>query len=84
MCEAQLLQPTIDALKAQRTHTATVDGFVPHDPRSSSTLSVGDNVMWVTRQMEHRDWTITAKKYGRWSHRWFPTPAPGRRLSGIR
>lgn len=22
--------------------------------------------MWVARQMGHRDWTITAKKYGRW------------------
>lgn len=29
-------------------------------------LSAGEDVMWVARQMGHRDWTITAKKYGRW------------------
>ncbi|MGG6316268.1 site-specific integrase, partial [Stenotrophomonas muris] len=101
--EVQLLQPAIDALKAQRTHTATAGEFVFHDPRTnarwgsdqsiragewqralrkagvryrypyqmrhtfaSQALSAGENVMWVARQMGHRDWTITAKKYGRW------------------
>ncbi|CCP16101.1 Putative lambdoid prophage Rac integrase [Stenotrophomonas maltophilia RA8] len=33
---------------------------------TSQALSAGENVMWVARQMGHRDWTITAKKYGRW------------------
>lgn len=33
---------------------------------ASQALSAGENVMWVARQMGHRDWTITAKKYGRW------------------
>ncbi len=101
--EVQLLQPAIDALKAQRAHTATAGEFVFHDPRTnarwgsdqsiragewqralrkagvryrypyqmrhtfaSQALSAGENVMWVARQMGHRDWTITAKKYGRW------------------
>ncbi|MEM1488672.1 hypothetical protein SH041_11350 [Stenotrophomonas geniculata] len=31
---------------------------------ASQALSAGENVMWVARQMEHRNWTITAKKYG--------------------
>lgn len=101
--EVQLLQPAINALKAQRAHTATAGEFVFHDPRTnarwgsdqsiragewqralrkagvryrypyqmrhtfaSQALSAGENVMWVARQMGHRDWTITAKKYGRW------------------
>ncbi|WP_249027531.1 hypothetical protein [Xanthomonas theicola] len=29
-------------------------------------LSAGENIMWVAKQMGHRDWTITAKKYARW------------------
>ncbi|EVT73912.1 hypothetical protein X548_06685 [Stenotrophomonas maltophilia 5BA-I-2] len=33
---------------------------------ASQALSAGENVMWVARQMGHGDWTITAKKYGRW------------------
>lgn len=33
---------------------------------ASQALSAEENVMWVARQMGHRDWTITAKKYGRW------------------
>lgn len=33
---------------------------------ASQTPSADENVMWVARQMGHRDWTITAKKYGRW------------------
>ncbi|MET4572453.1 integrase [Stenotrophomonas rhizophila] len=101
--EVQLLQPAIDALKAQRAFTQTAGEFVFHDPKSnarwasdqtiragdwqralrqagvryrypyqmrhtfaSQALSAGENVMWVARQMGHRDWTITAKKYGRW------------------
>ncbi|WP_260678136.1 site-specific integrase [Stenotrophomonas maltophilia] len=120
--EVQLLQPAINALKAQRAHTITAGEFVFHDPRTnarwgsdqsiragewqralrkagvryrypyyqmrhsfaSQALSTGENVMWVARQMGHRDWTITAKKYGRWIHRWSPMPAPRRRQSGTR
>lgn len=104
-----LLQPAIDALKAQRAHIATAGEFVFHDPRTnarwgsdqsiragewqralrkagvryrypyqmrhtfaSQALSAGENVMWVARQMGHRDWTITAKKYGSW----IPTMVP--------
>jgi len=33
---------------------------------ASQALSAGENVMWVAKQMGHRDWTITAKKYARW------------------
>lgn len=33
---------------------------------ASHALSAGENVMWVAKQMGHRDWTITAKKYARW------------------
>lgn len=33
---------------------------------ASQALSAGENVIWVARQMGHRDWTITAKKYARW------------------
>ncbi|WP_240332304.1 Arm DNA-binding domain-containing protein [Stenotrophomonas indicatrix] len=34
--EVQLLQPAIDALKAQRAHTATAGEFVFHDPRTNA------------------------------------------------
>lgn len=101
--EVQLLQPAIDALKAQRAFTATASEFAFHAPSTnarwgsdqsiragewqralrkaevqyrhphqmrhtftSQALSAGENVMWVARQMGHQDWTITAKKYGRW------------------
>lgn len=33
---------------------------------ASHALSAGENIMWVAKQMGHRDWTITAKKYARW------------------
>jgi integrase len=33
---------------------------------ASIALSAGEAVMWVAKQMGHRDWTITAKKYSRW------------------
>lgn len=33
---------------------------------ASMLLSAGENVMWVARQLGHRDWTITAKRYARW------------------
>ncbi|KAF1017556.1 MAG: putative defective protein IntQ [Stenotrophomonas maltophilia] len=34
--EVQLLQPAINALKAQRAHTATAGEFVFHDPRTNA------------------------------------------------
>lgn len=33
---------------------------------ASIALSAGEAVMWVAKQMGHRDWTITAKRYARW------------------
>ena len=27
---------------------------------------VGENPMWVAKQMGHTDWSLTAKRYGRW------------------
>lgn len=39
---------------------------------ASQALSAGENVMWVARQMGHKDWTVTAKKYARW----IPTITP--------
>lgn len=33
---------------------------------ASIALSAGENVMWVSKQMGHRDWTITARIYSRW------------------
>lgn len=46
---------------------------------ASQALSAGENVMWVAKQMGHRDWTITAKKYARW----IPSMVPdaGQRLA---
>lgn len=48
---------------------------------ASQALSAGENVMWVARQMGHRDWTITAKKYARW----IPSIVPdaGTRLAAV-
>lgn len=33
---------------------------------ASTALSAGENVMWVARQMGHKDWTVTARRYARW------------------
>lgn len=33
---------------------------------ASIALSAGENVMWVSKQMGHSDWTITARIYSRW------------------
>lgn len=48
---------------------------------ASQALSAGENVMWVAKQMGHRDWTITAKKYARW----VPSIVPdaGRKLATV-
>jgi integrase len=48
---------------------------------ASQALSAGENVMWVAKQMGHRDWTITAKKYARW----IPSIVPdaGRKLEHV-
>lgn len=32
---------------------------------ASMMLSAGENVMWVARQMGHKDWTVTARRYAR-------------------
>ena len=32
---------------------------------ASQALSAGENVMWVAKQMGHKDWTVTARKYAR-------------------
>jgi integrase len=29
-------------------------------------LSVGENPMWVAKQLDHKDRTLIAKVYGRW------------------
>lgn len=48
---------------------------------ASQALSAGENIMWVAKQMGHRDWTVTAKKYARW----IPTIVPdaGRKIEQI-
>lgn len=33
---------------------------------ASQALSAGENVMWVAKQLGHKDWTVTARKYARW------------------
>jgi len=33
---------------------------------ASMMLTAGENVMWVAQQMGHTDWSLTAKRYGRW------------------
>jgi integrase len=35
---------------------------------ASMMLMAGEHVMWVARQMGHTDWSLTAKRYGRWIH----------------
>lgn len=48
---------------------------------ASQALSAGENIMWVAKQMGHRDWTITAKKYARW----IPSIVPdaGAKVAGL-
>lgn len=48
---------------------------------ASQALSAGENIMWVAKQMGHKDWTVTAKKYARW----IPTvmPQAGGRIEGV-
>jgi len=29
-------------------------------------LSAGEHPMWVAQQMGHADWTMIAKRYGKW------------------
>ncbi|VVE55886.1 integrase [Pandoraea horticolens] len=33
---------------------------------ASMMLSAGEHPMWVAKQMEHADWTMIARVYGRW------------------
>jgi len=33
---------------------------------ASMMLSAGEHPMWVAKQMGHRDWTMIARRYGRW------------------
>lgn len=49
--------------------TANVRYRYPYQLRhtfASLSLSAGENVMWVAKQMGHKDWTVTARKYARW------------------
>ena len=48
---------------------------------ASQALSAGENVLWVAKQMGHKDWTVTAKKYARW----IPTVTPnaGGKMEGV-
>lgn len=39
---------------------------------ASMLLSAGESVMWVAKQMGHKDWTVTARVYARW----MPDAAP--------
>ena len=33
---------------------------------ASMMLSAGEHAMWVAKQMGHKDWTMIARRYGRW------------------
>ncbi|MCX8566898.1 MAG: hypothetical protein ON057_001625 [Glomeribacter sp. 1016415] len=33
---------------------------------ASMMLSTGEHPMWVAKQMGHLDWTMIARRYGRW------------------
>jgi len=33
---------------------------------ASTLLMAGEHVMWVSKQMGHKDWTFTARTYSRW------------------
>src|SRR5205814_4404775 len=33
---------------------------------ASLLLSAGEPIMWVSKQLGHRDWSVTAKRYARW------------------
>lgn len=48
---------------------------------ASQALSAGENVMWVARQLGHKDWTVTARKYARW----IPSVVPdaGAKVQGL-
>lgn len=48
---------------------------------ASQALSAGENVLWVAKQMGHKDWTITARKYARW----IPSvdPSAGSKLAAL-
>jgi integrase len=50
-------------------HQAGVRYRYPYQLRhtfASLSLSSGENIMWVAKQMGHKDWTVTARKYARW------------------
>ncbi len=77
--EVQLLQPAIDALKAQRAHTATVGEFVFHDPRT--------NARWGSDQtIRAGEWQRVLRKAGvRYRTRIrCATPSPPRRSAPAR
>lgn len=46
---------------------------------ASIALSAGENVMWVSKQLGHKNWYVTAKRYARWIKS--VVPDAGRRLT---
>lgn len=117
--ELRLLDPALDALKAQREHTQLLRGRVFLDPETraawagdkpfrrafqaaceaagvryrfprqlrhtfaSWTLSAGENPLWVSKTMGHRDASITLRVYARFIPDVFPD-AGARTLAAVR
>lgn len=46
---------------------------------ASMMLTAGESVMWVAGQMGHTDWSLTAKRYGRW----IPSDMPNAGLMAV-
>lgn len=104
--KVKLLEPAMQALKAQKCYTRLQNQEVFQNPRTktrwtgdqairrslwipalkkagveyhnpyqtrhtyaSMMLSAGENIMWVSKQMGHKDSTITAKTYARFLER---------------
>lgn len=62
-------QPIRKTLWAHALKKAKVRPRYPYQTRhtfASMMLSAGEHPMWVAKQMGHKDWTMIARRYGRW------------------
>lgn len=62
-------QPIRKTMWAHALKKAKVRPRYPYQTRhtyASMMLSAGEHPMWVAKQMGHKDWTMIARRYGRW------------------
>lgn len=61
--------PIRKTMWAHAVKKAGVRYWPPYQTRhtyASVMLSAGEHPMWVAQQMDHSDWTLIARVYGRW------------------